>query len=194
MPSYLSPHRHVRTGRSGCVPGLRIITDVSINISRVQKELKKLAKAQGSALPLLAGTPSASTPPAAPTPTQSQSHSQPPRTSTPVPLPRGVKREFDDSSVAQPNTQGPGAAAVNGGGVTPTSVQVQRPGAAKAGVPGARPRPVKKQRVVSYDFTFTPNRGSLRERITPISPLSHMIVSWLAIIVLPSCSWLFRTL
>ncbi|KAH8981566.1 hypothetical protein EDB86DRAFT_3066613 [Lactarius hatsudake] len=111
-----------------------------------RKELKKLAKAQGSTLPLLAGTPLASTPTAAPTPTQS--HSQPPRTSTPVPLPRGVKREFDDSSVAQPNTQGPGVTAVNGsGGVTPTSVQVQRPGAAKAGVPGARPRPVKKQRV-----------------------------------------------
>ncbi|KAH9068297.1 hypothetical protein EDB83DRAFT_2551278 [Lactarius deliciosus] len=111
-----------------------------------RKELKKLAKAQGSTLPLLAGTPLASTPAAAPTPTQS--HSQPPRTSTPVPLPRGVKREFDDSSVAQPNTQGPGVTAVNGsGGVTPTSVQVQRPGAAKAGVPGARPRPVKKQRV-----------------------------------------------
>ena len=33
MPSYLSPHRHVRTGRSGCVPGLRIIPDVSINTS-----------------------------------------------------------------------------------------------------------------------------------------------------------------
>lgn len=111
-----------------------------------RKELKKLAKAQGSTLPLLAGTPLASTPAAASTPTQS--HSQPPRTSTPVPLPRGVKREFDDSSVAQPNTQGPGVTAVNGsGGVTPTSVQVQRPGAAKAGVPGARPRPVKKQRV-----------------------------------------------
>lgn len=103
-----------------------------------RKELKKLAKAQGSTLPLLAGTPLASTPAAAPTPTQSYSQ----RTSTPVPVPRGVKREFDDSSVAQPNTQGPG-----GGGVTPTSIQVQKLGAAKAGVPGARPRPVKKQRV-----------------------------------------------
>lgn len=196
MPSYLSPHRHVRTGRSGCVPGLRIIPDVSVNISRLQKELKKLAKAQGSALPLLAGTPSASTPAAAPTPTQS--YSQPPRTSTPVPVPRGVKREFDDGSVAQPNTQGPGAAAINGGGgVTPTSVQVQRPGAAKAGVPGARPRPLKKQRVVSHDFAFTPNRGSMWERITPISPLSHMTVSGchgLAIVVSPLCSWLVRTL
>jgi len=143
----------------------------------LQKELKKLAKAQGSALPLLAGTPLASTPAAAPTPTQS--YSQPPRASTPVPVPRGVKREFDDSSVAQPNTQGPGAAAVNGGGgggVTPTSVQVQRPGAAKAGVPGARPRPVKKQRVVSHDFTFTLNCESPREWIIPIRPLSHMIV------------------
>ncbi|KAN0138934.1 hypothetical protein V8E53_003322 [Lactarius tabidus] len=112
-----------------------------------RKELKKLAKAQGSTLPHLAGTPLASSPAAAPTPTQL--HSQPPRTSTPVPAPRGVKREFDDSSVAQPHTQGPGGTAVNGAGagVTPTSVQVQRPGAAKAGVPGARPRPVKKQRI-----------------------------------------------
>ena len=128
----------------------------------MQKELKKLAKAQGSAIPLPAGTPLASTPSAAPTPTQSQS--QPPRTSTPVPVPRGIKREFDDSSVAQPNTQGPGATAVNGGGggVMPTSVQVQKPGAAKAGVPGARPRPVKKQRIVSDSFTFIPNRESPR--------------------------------
>ena len=168
MPSSLNPHRHVRTGRSGCVPGLRIIPDVSIN-THFQKELKKLAKAQGSALPLLAGTPLASTPAAAPTPTQSQS--QPPRTSTPVPVPRGVKREFDDSSVAQPNTQGPGAAAVNGTGVTPISVLAQRPGAAKAGVPGARPRPVKKQRIVSHGCTLIP-----RERNVPISLLAHMIV------------------
>jgi hypothetical protein len=141
----------------------------------LQKELKKLAKAQGSTVPLLAGTPIASTPAAAPTPTQS--HSQPPRTSTPVPAPRGVKREFDDSSVAQPNTQGPGAAVVNGAGagVTPMSIQVPRPGAAKAGVPGARPRPVKKQRIVSHCFTFAPNRESPRERIVPISLLAHMI-------------------
>ena len=135
----------------------------------------------------MAGTPLASTPAAAPTPTQS--HSQPPRTSTPVPVPRGVKREFDDSSVAQPNTQGPGTAAVNGsGGVTPTSVQALRPGAAKAGVPGARPRPLKKQRIVSHAFTFTPNRESPRERIVPISLFAHMIVRLLslAIVMLPS--------
>ncbi|KAI0297310.1 hypothetical protein B0F90DRAFT_922131 [Multifurca ochricompacta] len=110
-----------------------------------RKELKKLAKAQGPAVPLTAGTPLPSTPAAAPTPTQPPT--QPPRMSTPVPVSRGVKRDFEDSAVPQPNTQGPGIVAVGGGGSTPTSAQVQRPGATKAGVPGARPRPVKKQRV-----------------------------------------------
>jgi len=88
---------------------------------------------------------------------------QPPRTSTPTPAPRGVKREFEDSALTQPNAQGPGPgpAAVNSSGsVSPTSGQVQRPGAAKAGVPGARPRPLKKQRVVSYHFTISKNMQS----------------------------------
>ncbi|KAI0293782.1 hypothetical protein BC826DRAFT_910387 [Russula brevipes] len=118
-----------------------------------RKELKKLAKAQGSAAPLSAGTPLPSTPIAAPTP--SQPPAQPPRTSTPIPVPRGVKREFEESALAQPNTQGPGPALVSSSdGASPTSGQMQRPGAAKAGVPGARPRPLKKQRVVSRDFTL----------------------------------------
>jgi len=111
-----------------------------------RKELKKLAKDQGSAAPLSAGTPLPSTPIAAPTP--SQPPAQPPRTSTPIPIPRGVKREFEESALAQPNTQGPGPALVSSSdGASPTSGQMQRPGAAKAGVPGARPRPLKKQRV-----------------------------------------------
>ncbi|KAH9999180.1 hypothetical protein BJV74DRAFT_767310 [Russula compacta] len=122
-----------------------------------RKELKKLAKAQGSVVPLSAGTPLPSTPAAAPTPTQPPA--QPPRTSTPIPAPRGIKREFEDSVLAQPNTQGPGPATVSSSGsVTPTSGQVQRPGAAKAGVPGARPRPVKKQRIVSHDFPYSQPR------------------------------------
>lgn len=92
---------------------------------------------------------------------------QPPRTSTPTPAPRGIKREFEDSTLTQPNAQGPapGAAAVNNssGSVSPTSGQVQRPGAAKAGVPGARPRPLKKQRVVSYHFTLSKTTQSGEE-------------------------------
>ena len=73
-----------------------------------------------------------------------------------MPASRGVKREFEDSALALSNTQGPGSGsvAVSTGGVSPTLGQQQRPGVAKAGVPGARPRPVKKQRVVSNDFTL----------------------------------------
>jgi len=114
-----------------------------------------LAKVQGSVVPLSAGTPLPSTPATATVPTQPPA--PPPRTSTPTPVPRGVKREFEDSALAQPNTQGPGpvpATISSSGSVSPTSGQVQRPGAAKAGVPGARPRPLKKQRVVSYGFTL----------------------------------------
>ncbi|KAH9972760.1 hypothetical protein BGW80DRAFT_1312367 [Lactifluus volemus] len=113
-----------------------------------RKELKKLAKAQGSVAPLSASTPLPPTPTAAPTPTHPPA--QPPRTSTPVPAPRGVKREFDDNAVTQPNTQGPGPdpPQVSGvGSLAASLTQGQKPGAAKAGVPGARPRPVKKQRV-----------------------------------------------
>ncbi|KAH9959659.1 hypothetical protein BC827DRAFT_1134343 [Russula dissimulans] len=120
-----------------------------------RKELKKLAKAQGSAVPHSAGTPLPSTPATAPTPTQPPS--QPQRTSTPIPVSRGIKREFEDSSLTQPNTRGPGpgsASLNNSGGVSPTSGQMQKSGAAKAGVPGARPRPVKKQRIVSCDLTL----------------------------------------
>ncbi|KAI9510740.1 hypothetical protein F5148DRAFT_523846 [Russula earlei] len=111
-----------------------------------RKELKKLAKVQGSTLPPSASTPLPSTPATASTPTQP--HSQPQRTSTPVPVPRGVKREFEDSALAQSNTQGPSSAALSSGGnVSPTTGRVDRTGSAKAGVPGARPRPVKRQRV-----------------------------------------------
>ncbi|KAH9995788.1 hypothetical protein BJV77DRAFT_1059622 [Russula vinacea] len=112
-----------------------------------RKELKKLAKAQGSAVPLSVGTPLPSTP-TAPTPTQPPA--QPPRTSTPIPVSRGVKREFEDNVLAQLNTQGQGPGSVTASssdGVSPTLGQMQKPGTAKAGVPGARPRPVKKQRV-----------------------------------------------
>ena len=96
---------------------------------------------------------------------------QPPRTSTPVPVSRGIKREFEDSSLALSNTQGtgPGSAAVGTGGVSPTLGQQQRPGVAKAGVPGARPRPVKKQRVVSNDFTLLyPKSRRVWERCDPV--------------------------
>ncbi|KAF8485907.1 hypothetical protein DFH94DRAFT_708806 [Russula ochroleuca] len=112
-----------------------------------RKELKKLAKAQGSVVPLSVGTPVPSTP-VAPTPTQPSA--QPPRTSTPTPVSRGIKREFEDNALAQPNAQGPGPGSVtvsSSDSVSPTLGQVQRPGTAKAGIPGARPRPVKKQRV-----------------------------------------------
>jgi hypothetical protein len=117
-----------------------------------------LAKAQGSVVPLSAGTSLPPTPTAILTPTQPPP--QPPRTSTPIPVLRGVKREFDDSAVTQPNTQGPGpdsATIVGSGSLTPTLAQGQKPGATKAGVPGARPRPVKKQRVVSHGFTLPIN-------------------------------------
>ncbi|KAF8501485.1 hypothetical protein F5888DRAFT_1234795 [Russula emetica] len=113
-----------------------------------RKELKKLAKAQGSVVPPSVGTPLPSTPATAPTSTQPPA--QPPRTSTPVPVSRGVKREFEDNALVQANAQGPGPGSVgvsSSGGVSPTLGQVQRPGSAKAGVPGARPRPLKKQRV-----------------------------------------------
>jgi hypothetical protein len=118
-----------------------------------------LAKAQGSVVPISAGTPLPPTPTAVLTPTQPPT--QPPRTSTPVPVLRGVKREFDDSAVTQPNTQGPGpdpATIIGSGSLTPTLVQGQKPGATKAGVPGARPRPIKKQRVVSHGFTLPIDR------------------------------------
>jgi hypothetical protein len=155
MPLSPSLPRRAKTGRSGCVPELRIISDSSSSFTfclYLQKELKKLAKVQGSAVPLSAGTPVPSTPATASVPTQPPA--PPPRTSTPTPVPRGIKREFEDSSLAQPNAQGPGSVSAtvsNSRSVSPTSGQVQRPSAAKAGVPGARPRPVKKQRVVSYD-------------------------------------------
>jgi hypothetical protein len=157
MPSFPSLHRLAKTGRSGCVSGLRIISDQVWLISFfqfIQKELKKLAKAQGSVVPLSVGTPLPSTP-IAPTPTQPPA--QPPRTSTPVPVSRGVKREFEDNSLVQPNAQGPGSGPVgvsSSDGVSPTLGQVQRPGPAKAGVPGVRPRPLKKQRVVSHVLLF----------------------------------------
>jgi hypothetical protein len=153
MPSSPNPHRHAKTGRSECVPELWFISDVSKLINFffcLQKELKKLAKAQGSVVPLSVGTPLPSTPATTSMP------AQPPRTSTPTPAPRGIKREFEDSALTQPNAQGPGPAAVNSSGsVSPTSGHAQRPGAAKAGVPGARPRPLKKQRVVSFHFTLS---------------------------------------
>ncbi|KAI0249809.1 hypothetical protein BJV78DRAFT_627979 [Lactifluus subvellereus] len=122
-----------------------------------RKELKKLAKAQGSVVPPSAGTTLPPTPATAPTPTQPPA--QPPRTSTPVPVPRGIKREFDDSAVTQPNTQGPGpdSATVNSSGSV-------TPGATKAGVPGARPRPVKKQRVDA--------QGQARD-IQPLPPMQQ---------------------
>jgi len=173
MPSSPNPHKHAKTGKSGCVPGLRVISQPVHLISfhfRLQKELKKLAKAQGSAVPPSAGTPLPSTPAAAPTPTQPPS--QPQRTSTPIPVPRGVKREFEDSPLTQPNTQGPGSASLNSsGGVSPTSGQAQKLGAAKAGVPGARPRPVKKQRIVSRDSTL-PNPHRSWGRIHSISSIT----------------------
>jgi len=77
--------------------------------------------------------------------------------STPVPVSRGVKREFEDNALVQPKAQGPGPGSVgvsSSGGVSPTLGQVQRPGSAKAGVPGVRPRPFKKQRVVSHVLLF----------------------------------------
>ena len=157
MPSSPSLRRHAKTGRSGCVPvlcdHLRPI-ELILVFPPFQKELKKLAKAQGSVVPPSVGTPLPSTPTAAPTPTQPPA--QPPRTSTPVPISRGIKREFEDSALTQPNTQGPGTgvAVSSGDGVSSMLGQQQRPGVAKAGVPGARPRPVKKQRVVSNDFTL----------------------------------------
>ncbi|KAI0259887.1 hypothetical protein BC834DRAFT_903697 [Gloeopeniophorella convolvens] len=136
-----------------------------------RKELKKLAKAQGSAGPLSASTPLPSTPFAASTPTQPAP--QPVRMSTPVPAPRGVKREFEDGAVGQPNTQGPGAttALTNGNAVSaPSPAQTQRPAvsAAKAGVPGARPRPLKKQRVVSRSFPLRSIAQSLQGGVTPL--------------------------
>ena len=158
MPSFPSLPRRAKTGRSGCVPEMRIITESSSSFPfffSLQKELKKLAKVQGSTVPLSAGTPLPSTPTTTTVPTQPPA--PPPRTSTPTTVPRGIKREFEDSSLAQPNAQGPGPVPTtfgSSGGVSPTSGQVQKPGAAKAGVPGARPRPVKKQRVVSYNFTL----------------------------------------
>jgi hypothetical protein len=158
MPSFPSLARRAKTGRSGYVPELRIISDSSSSFTLffcLQKELKKLAKVQGSAVPHSAGTPLPSTPTTTSVPAQPPA--PPPRTSTPTPVPRGVKREFEDSSLAPPNAQGPGPIPTTfsgSGGVSPTSSQAQKPGAAKAGVPGARPRPVKKQRVVSYNFTF----------------------------------------
>jgi len=154
MPSFPSLPRRAKTGRSGCVPELRIISDSSSSFTFffcLQKELKKLAKVHGSAVPLSAGTPLPSTPATTSVPTQPPA--PPPRMSTPTPVPRGVKREFEDSSLAQPSGPVP-TTFISSGGVSPTSSQVQRPGAAKAGVPGARPRPVKKQRVVSYNFTL----------------------------------------
>ncbi|THH21255.1 hypothetical protein EW146_g241 [Bondarzewia mesenterica] len=126
-----------------------------------RKELKKLAKAQAAGiLPM----PSVSTPAtaavASPTPpTSARARSSTPRVAqTPLPmsvtaasqqLPRGVKRDHEDS-VSQANTQGPGPV-INGGGHTRTG-GVPMPSAAtpvgsKPGVAGARPRPVKKQRV-----------------------------------------------
>ena len=163
MPSSPNPHRHAKTGRSECVPELWLISDVSKLINFffcLQKELKKLAKAQGSVVPLSAGTPLPSTPATTSMP------AQPPRTSTPTPAPRGIKREFEDSALTQPNGQGPGPAAVtSSGSVSPTSGHAQRPGAAKAGVPGARPRPLKKQRVVSCHFTLS-ETTQFREEVT----------------------------
>jgi hypothetical protein len=114
-----------------------------------------MAKAQGSVVPPSVGTPLPSTPATALTPTQPPA--QPPRMSTPVPASRGVKREFEDNALVQPNAQGPGTGSVgvnSSDGVSPTLSQVQRPGSAKAGVPGVRPRPLKKQRVVSHVLLF----------------------------------------
>jgi hypothetical protein len=152
MPSSPSLPRRGKTGRSGCVPDsspTRPSSSFTFFLC-LQKELKKLAKVHGSAVPPSAGTPLPSTP-ATTVPTQPPA--PPPRMSTPTPVPRGVKREFEDSSLAQPSGPIPTTFS-SSGGVSPTSSQVQRPVAAKAGVPGARPRPVKKQRVVSYDFTL----------------------------------------
>ena len=130
----------------------------------LQKELKKLAKAQGTVVPTSVGTPLPSSPATAATPTQPPT--QPPRTSTPVPISRGIKREFEDNALVQPNAQGPGpgsAGVSSGDGVSPTLGQVQRPGSAKAGVPGVRPRPLKKQRVVSRVLLFWyPEPGRVR--------------------------------
>ena len=145
--------------------------------SLIQKELKKLAKAQAavsSAAPSNAVNPpipSSTSPPAAATPTLS-GH-VPARSSTPRPatalaptsaqpaaaqqppqqLPRGVKRDHEES-VTQANTQGPGT--VPNGTGPPKQVSV---GTGKAGIAGARPRPVKKQRMVSLRFDWSNKRA-----------------------------------
>ena len=138
----------------GCGSSPTSLINVSFHL--IQKELKKLAKAQGSVVPPSVGTPLPSTPATAPTPTQPPA--QPPRTSTPVPISRGVKREFEDNALV-PQGPGPGSVGVNNSdGVSPILGQVQRPGSAKAGVPGVRPRPLKKQRVVSHVLLFFVSR------------------------------------
>lgn len=134
-----------------------------------------MAKAQGSVVPPSVGTPLPSTPATAPTPTQPPA--QPPRTSTPVPVSRGVKREFEDNALV-PQGPGPGSVGVSSSdGVSPTMGQAQRPGSAKAGVPGVRPRPLKKQRVVSHVLLFLcPDHAEFGGGVTRLTQVGPCVI------------------
>ena len=90
---------------------------------------------------------------ATPAPTNAQARgrtpTQPPAANA---LPRGQKRERDDAPPTPVTVNGHAAPQANGG-----AAPVKASG--RAGVPGARPRPVKKQRLVSRVSSSNGGRG-----------------------------------
>ncbi|TRM65080.1 hypothetical protein BD626DRAFT_240408 [Schizophyllum amplum] len=101
------------------------------------------------------GTPRAGTPlrsaVSAPTPTPTSTQ-RPAAAQTPVAVnaPRGVKREREE---ATPTPQPPAPQANGGGAPVKTG--------GRAGIPGVRPRPLKKQRLVSRESLFDGRRHAL---------------------------------